>query len=137
MQGALNRDYTLVLGIVVFYGALIISFNFLVDLLYGWLDPAVAAMTERALPQTPRVMAPAAPRSLWSDAWSALRQNRAAMAAAIVLGIDRAARALRPLVERLALRQAQLGRDRCAASARSAATSSARTPWAETSTSAR
>lgn len=39
VQGALNRDYTLVLGIVVFYGALIILFNFLVDLLYGWLDP--------------------------------------------------------------------------------------------------
>jgi oligopeptide transport system permease protein len=39
VQGALNRDYTLVLGIVVFYGALIIFFNFLVDLVYGWLDP--------------------------------------------------------------------------------------------------
>jgi len=39
VNGALNRDYTLVLGIVVFYGALIIAFNFLVDLLYGWLDP--------------------------------------------------------------------------------------------------
>ena len=39
VQGALNRDYTLVLGIVVFYGALIIAFNFLVDLIYGWLDP--------------------------------------------------------------------------------------------------
>lgn len=39
VQGALNRDYTLVMGVVVFYGALIIVFNFLVDLLYGWLDP--------------------------------------------------------------------------------------------------
>lgn len=39
VQGALNRDYTLVLGIVVFYGGLIILFNLLVDLLYGWLDP--------------------------------------------------------------------------------------------------
>jgi oligopeptide transport system permease protein len=39
VNGALNRDYTLVLGIVVFYGALIILCNFLVDLLYGWLDP--------------------------------------------------------------------------------------------------
>ena len=39
VQGALNRDYTLVMGVVVFYGALIILFNFLVDLLYGWLDP--------------------------------------------------------------------------------------------------
>jgi oligopeptide transport system permease protein len=39
VTGALNRDYTLVLGIVVFYGALIILSNFLVDLVYGWLDP--------------------------------------------------------------------------------------------------
>lgn len=39
VQGALNRDYTLVLGIVIFYGALIILLNFLVDLVYGWLDP--------------------------------------------------------------------------------------------------
>ena len=30
---------------------------------------------------------PEAPRSLWSDAWSTLRQNRAAMAAALLLGV--------------------------------------------------
>ena len=41
VQGALNRDYTLVMGIVVFYGVLIIVFNFLVDLPYAWLDPKV------------------------------------------------------------------------------------------------
>ncbi|WP_207485790.1 oligopeptide ABC transporter permease OppB [Arenibaculum pallidiluteum] len=41
VQGALNRDYTLVMGVVVFYGALIILFNLLVDLLYGALDPRV------------------------------------------------------------------------------------------------
>ncbi|NNC66116.1 MAG: oligopeptide ABC transporter permease OppB [Gammaproteobacteria bacterium] len=41
VQGALNRDYTLVMGVVVFYGVLIIIFNFLVDLAYAWLDPKV------------------------------------------------------------------------------------------------
>ena len=41
VQGALNRDYTLVMGVVLFYGVLIIAFNFLVDLLYGALDPRV------------------------------------------------------------------------------------------------
>jgi oligopeptide transport system permease protein len=41
VQGALNRDYTLVMGVVVFYGALIILFNFIVDLLYAWLDPKI------------------------------------------------------------------------------------------------
>jgi oligopeptide transport system permease protein len=41
VQGAINRDYTLVMGVVVFYGVLIIVFNFLVDLAYRWLDPRV------------------------------------------------------------------------------------------------
>jgi len=41
VQGALNRDYTLVMGVVVFYGVLIIAFNFFVDLAYAWLDPKV------------------------------------------------------------------------------------------------
>lgn len=41
VQGALNRDYTLVLGVVVFYGVLIVLFNLVVDLLYAWLDPKV------------------------------------------------------------------------------------------------
>ena len=39
VQGALNRDYTLVMGVVGFYGGLIITFNFLVDVIYRWLDP--------------------------------------------------------------------------------------------------
>ncbi|WP_022978618.1 oligopeptide ABC transporter permease OppB [Nevskia ramosa] len=39
VQGALNRDYTLVLGVVLLYGALVIAFNFIVDLAYGALDP--------------------------------------------------------------------------------------------------
>jgi len=41
VQGALNRDYTLVMGVVVFYGVLIVLFNLLVDLAYGLLDPRV------------------------------------------------------------------------------------------------
>lgn len=41
IQGALNRDYLLVMGIVVFYGSLIILLNLLVDLAYGFLDPRV------------------------------------------------------------------------------------------------
>ena len=39
VQGALNRDYPLVLAVVTLYAALIILFNFFADLLYGWLDP--------------------------------------------------------------------------------------------------
>jgi oligopeptide transport system permease protein len=41
VQGALNRDYTLVLGMVIIYSTLLIGLGLLVDLLYGWLDPRV------------------------------------------------------------------------------------------------
>ena len=41
VRGALNRDYTLVLGIVVLYATLIVALNLLVDILYGVIDPRV------------------------------------------------------------------------------------------------
>ena len=41
VQGALNRDYTLVMGMVILYSALLIVMGLLVDLLYAWLDPRV------------------------------------------------------------------------------------------------
>ncbi len=41
VTGALNRDYTLVLGIVVFYACLIVLFNLLVDLAYSAIDPRI------------------------------------------------------------------------------------------------
>jgi oligopeptide transport system permease protein len=39
VQGALNRDYTLVLGMVIIYSALLIGMGLVVDVLYVWLDP--------------------------------------------------------------------------------------------------
>jgi len=41
VMGALNRDYTLVLGMVIVYAALMILLNLLVDVAYAWLDPRV------------------------------------------------------------------------------------------------
>jgi oligopeptide transport system permease protein len=41
VQGALNRDYTVVMGVMIFYASLIILFNLLVDLAYALLDPKV------------------------------------------------------------------------------------------------
>lgn len=41
IQGALNRDYPLVLGIVIVYAVGVIILNMIVDLLYGVLDPKV------------------------------------------------------------------------------------------------
>ena len=41
VQGAINRDYTLVMGMVIFYATLLLALNLLVDLLYGCLDPRI------------------------------------------------------------------------------------------------
>lgn len=41
VRGALNRDYTLVLGIVIFYAALVIALNLIVDIAYAFLDPRI------------------------------------------------------------------------------------------------
>jgi len=41
IKSALNRDYTLVMGVVITYGTAVILFNLLVDLVYGLLDPKV------------------------------------------------------------------------------------------------
>jgi oligopeptide transport system permease protein len=41
VKGSLNRDYTLVLGVVIFYATLIVLLNLVVDLLYGAIDPRI------------------------------------------------------------------------------------------------
>jgi len=45
VQGALNRDYTLVMGMVIVYAALMIVLNLAADLACAWLDPRIR--TER------------------------------------------------------------------------------------------
>ncbi|OCJ14072.1 oligopeptide transporter permease [Rhizobium sp. AC44/96] len=41
INAALNRDYGMVLGTVIFYMVLIVVLNLLVDIAYAWLDPKV------------------------------------------------------------------------------------------------
>lgn len=41
VEGAINRDYTLVMGVVICYGAMVIALNLLADILYAVLDPRV------------------------------------------------------------------------------------------------
>jgi oligopeptide transport system permease protein len=41
VQGALNRDYTLVMGTVVLVALFIVTFNLLVDLIYAVVDPRI------------------------------------------------------------------------------------------------
>ena len=43
VESALNRDYTMVMGTVIVYGALIVVCNLFTDLVYAWLDPRVRA----------------------------------------------------------------------------------------------
>jgi oligopeptide transport system permease protein len=41
VDGALSRDYTLVMATVIVAGAMVIAFNLFVDIAYGWIDPRV------------------------------------------------------------------------------------------------
>ena len=41
VEGAIDRDYPLVMGMIVVYGALTLLLNLIADLIYGWLDPGV------------------------------------------------------------------------------------------------
>ena len=41
VRAALNRDYPLVLGIVILYAVLVIALNLIVDILYGFVDPRI------------------------------------------------------------------------------------------------
>ncbi len=41
VEGALNRDYTLVMGTVVLIAVFVLAFNLLVDILYAIIDPRV------------------------------------------------------------------------------------------------
>jgi oligopeptide transport system permease protein len=41
VEGALNRDYPVVMGITILYASLIIGLNLLTDIVYGFLDPRI------------------------------------------------------------------------------------------------
>ena len=41
VNAAFNRDYTLVMGVVLFYAAFLMVLNLIVDVAYTWLDPRV------------------------------------------------------------------------------------------------
>jgi len=36
-----NRDYTVILGVTIFYSTLLVLLNFAVDLTYAWIDPRI------------------------------------------------------------------------------------------------
>lgn len=42
VKSALNRDYTLILGTVIVYSAILVVMNLIVDIVYGLLDPRIS-----------------------------------------------------------------------------------------------
>lgn len=45
VNGALNRDYTLVMGLILLYSTLLVVFNLAADLMLVWLDPRISLRT--------------------------------------------------------------------------------------------
>jgi oligopeptide transport system permease protein len=45
VKGAINRDYSVVLGTAIIYASLVTVFNLVVDLAYAWLDPRLRGST--------------------------------------------------------------------------------------------
>ena len=41
VDSAINRDYPMVMGVVVIYSVFLVIFNLLVDIAYAYLDPRV------------------------------------------------------------------------------------------------
>jgi len=42
IRAATNRDYTLIMGTVIVYSLILIALNFIVDIIYGFLDPRIS-----------------------------------------------------------------------------------------------
>jgi oligopeptide transport system permease protein len=42
VRSALNRDYTLIMGTVIVYSLILVFMNFVVDIIYGFLDPRIS-----------------------------------------------------------------------------------------------
>ena len=42
VQSSLNRDYTMIMGVIIVYSSIVIIMNFFVDILYSFLDPRIS-----------------------------------------------------------------------------------------------
>ncbi len=42
VNSAFNRDYTMIMGTVIVYSAILLLMNFIVDVIYGFLDPRIS-----------------------------------------------------------------------------------------------
>lgn len=42
VRSAINRDYTMIMGTIIVYSFILIALNFIVDIIYGFLDPRIS-----------------------------------------------------------------------------------------------
>ncbi|MDR0496996.1 MAG: oligopeptide ABC transporter permease OppB, partial [Treponema sp.] len=42
VKSAINRDYTMIMGTIIVYSLILIALNFIVDIIYGLLDPRIS-----------------------------------------------------------------------------------------------
>ena len=106
-QGALNRDYTLVMGVVLFYGVADHRRSTCSSTRYGVARPArelpmSAAASDRSTRQVVRGAA------CGTTPGRRCRRNRAAVVSAWILGAMAAARARRPVLQPLRVRAARI-----------------------------
>lgn len=97
-----NRDYTTIMGVTIFYSALLIFLNLAVDVCLGLIDPRIrmgaGGMIEVRFAETaPDEFTPLSPEermgmeftrpslSYWGDAWGRLRRDRLALAGGVIL----------------------------------------------------
>ena len=86
VTSAFNRDYTMVLGLVLFFATLIVVFNTLVGAFFrcGSIPTKLSGPSGPCFPSGPTSIGalPSGSRkghSLWQDAWHRLRKNRMAV----------------------------------------------------------
>ncbi len=95
VNGALNRDYSLVLSLTILVGALTILFNAIVDVLYAVIDPKIRSLKPEFAMMLSKKNSEALEnfseklevegRSLWQDARRRFMHNRAAVTSLIML----------------------------------------------------
>ncbi len=102
VQSIGNRDYTMIMGLTVFYSILLVSANFIVDVLYSIVDPRIKVVGGGRLNMsvsTSELFRPAGktdvaqdrfvrpPTTYWKDAWFRLKKNRLALTGLIIIAI--------------------------------------------------
>ena len=72
------------MAVTFVFACLVILFNLIADLLYGWLDPRISSAERRAARRRRAARAHVSP---WREAWRRFRRHRLAVSSAVVLSL--------------------------------------------------